>query len=323
MPTSVSGVAPALLGMGLVIPAEPWPPVADRAAWREMIDKREAMIPVGAEGPMVSSIFGMADAGVPAEVEDVEIDGVPVYVATPDGVAPDDRRVYLALHGGAFIQGGGNISRLGAVMTAGTVGARTWAVDYRMPPEHPFPAALDDCLTVYRRLLADRSPADIVVGGVSAGANLVAALILRARDEGLPLPAAAVLETIPADMSLTGDSLHTNRDVDITFVGDLEPVVALYADGHDPLDPYLSPLYGDFTAGFPPTVLTTGTRDFLLSDTVRMHRRLLAAGITAELHVFEAAPHAMFLGMAPEDHERGREIRAFAERHWAAPAPRN
>ncbi|MET8052648.1 alpha/beta hydrolase [Streptosporangium sp. NPDC005286] len=317
VPASVSEQARAFLAMGMVQPPTQWPPVDDRQAWRMLIAERNAMVPAEAAGPMVASCFGMADTGVNAEVEVIDVDGVTVYVATPDGVTPDDRRAYLAIHGGAFIQGGGELCRPGAIMTAGVVGARVWAVDYRMPPDHPFPTPLDDCLTVYRRLLQEHRPEEIVVGGVSAGANLTVALLLRARDEGLPLPGGAVVETVPADCTQTGDTLVTNKGIDITFADDLTPVIELYASGHDLRDPYLSPLFGDFTKGFPPTILTSGTRDFLLSDTVRLHRKLLAAGVPAQLHVFEAAPHAMFLGMAPEDHERAREIRLFVDKHAA------
>ena len=153
-----------------------------------------------------------------------------------------------------------------------------WAVDYRMPPDHPFPAGLDDCLTVYEALLADHRPEEIIVGGASAGGNLAAALILRARDDGLPLPAAAVLMTPGVDLTASGDSLQTNRGLDPLIPDGSSPAFGMYAAGHDLTDPYVSPLYGDFTKGFPPTILTTGTRDMLLSDTVRMHRALRVGG---------------------------------------------
>jgi acetyl esterase/lipase len=191
----------------------------------------------------------------------------------------------------------------------------TWAVDYRMPPLHPYPAALDDCITVYRRALADRAPADIVVGGGSAGGNLAAALLLRAKDEGLPMPAALVLISPEVDLTESGDSFHTNLGVD-HVLGSLMHVNLLYANGHDLADPYLSPLFGDVT-GFPPTFLQTGTRDLFLSNTVRMHRKLRAAGVDAELHVFEAMPHGGF-GGAPEDLEIATEARRFVDRHVGA-----
>lgn len=304
VPTSVSPQAQAILGAGQLLPDSPWPPVADRDAWRALIAERDAMIPNEAPAMMVSACWGTVETGVDAKVEIIDVDGVTVYVATPDGIAADDRRVYLACHGGSFIQGGGRLCDPGAATTAGMVGATTWAVDYRMPPDHPYPTPLDDCLTAYRALLRDHRPEDIIVGGVSAGANLTVALILRARDEGLPMPGAAVVMTLPGDCTQTGDTLATNAAVDPSYISDLGPVCELYAGGHDLLDPYISPLFADFTKGFPPAILTSGAWDFLLSDTVRFHRKLRAAGVPAQLHVFEAAPHAMFLGTAPEDHER-------------------
>jgi acetyl esterase/lipase len=191
-----------------------------------------------------------------------------------------------------------------------------WAVDYRMPPDHPHPAPLDDCVTAYRALLEVREPHEVVVGGASAGGNLAAALILRARDEGLPLPAAAVLITPELDLTESGDSFRTNLGVDTVLARSLMPANLLYASGHDLADPYLSPLFGDFTKGFPPTLLACGTRDLFLSNTVRMHRALRAAGVSAELHVQEAAPHGGFFGAAPEDDELDREVRRFVAEQW-------
>jgi epsilon-lactone hydrolase len=200
------------------------------------------------------------------------------------------------------------MSSAGALMT----GMLHWAVDYRMPPLHPYPAALDDCMAVYRKLLEERSPHDIFVGGGSAGGNLAAALIVRAKDEGLPMPAALVLLTPEVDLTESGDSFETNRNVD-NVLGGLMSANLLYANGHDLAEPYLSPLFADVT-GFPPTFLQTGTRDLYLSNTVRMHRKLRAAGVEAELHVFEAMPHGGF-GGAPEDFEMRMELRRFLDAH--------
>lgn len=316
IPASLSEIAQGVIGMGSAMPDKPWPPLADRDAVQAYIDEMITAIPAGTESPMVASIFGSASSDVPSETERVELGDVGVWQAVPDGVAADDTRVYLAIHG-AWIYGAGELSRLGAIMTAGWVGARTWAVDYRMPPFHPYPTPLDDCVTAYRALLDRHRPEDIIIGGVSGGGNLTAATILRARDEGLPLPRAAVLNTPVTDVTKTGDTHHTNAGLDVSYSSDqLETVFQLYTNGHDRTDPYVSPLFGDFTKGFPPALLTTGTRDFLLSDTVRLHRKLLAAGVPAELHVWEGAPHFMFLGLAPEDRERAAQVRDFCQRQW-------
>jgi acetyl esterase/lipase len=319
VPTSVSAEAQALLGRGVMMPPAEWPPPDDHDGWRAVIAEQDAMVPADAPEMMVMSLTGAVAAGHTAAITDRDVQGVPVHVAVPHGADPDDRRVFLSLHGGAFIQGGGILCRLGAGAMAESIGATVWAVDYRMPPDHPFPAAVDDCLAVYRALLAEREPGEIVVGGLSAGANLTMATLLRARDEGLPLPACAVVNSPPADATCGGDTMRTNDGVDTMLVGDLEPIFLHYAGGHDPRDPYLSPLFGDYASGFVPTILISGTRDRLLSDTVRLHRKLLAAGVPAELHVFEGAPHGMFLGIAPEDRDRVRQIRRFANEHWGHP----
>ena len=153
--------------------------------------------------------------------------------------------------------------------------------------------------------------------GASAGGNLAAALVVRARDEGLPLPAALVLISPELDLTESGDSFHTNLGID-NVLGSLIQTNLLYANGHDLDDPYLSPLFADVT-GFPPTFLQAGTRDLFLSNSVRMHRKLRAAGVEAELHVFEAMPHGGFAG-APEDLDLRLEIRRFLDSHRRAVA---
>ncbi len=243
-----------------------------------------------------------------------EIAGCVVHVATPPAA---DHRVYLDIHGGALIYGAGECCRRGASLGADQFGVRCYAVDYRTPPEHPYPAALDDCVAVYRALLDRHRPGDIIVGGSSAGGNLAAALVLRARDEGLPLPAALMLRTPELDLTESGDSFETNRFLDVVLPEPLMPINLLYAGGHDLAHPYLSPLFGDFSRGFPPTYLQTGTRDLFLSNTVRMHRALRRAGIPVELHVFEGMPHGGFFG-APDDADMYAEVGRFAAEHWAA-----
>ena len=130
------------------------------------------------------------------------------------------------------------------------------------------------------------------------------------------MPAAAVLMTPAADLTESGDSYQTNLGLDPLLRSSAMPAFLLYANGHDLTHPYVSPLNGDFTKGFPPTILTTGTRDLLLSDTVRLHRALRVAGISAELHVTEAAGHGGFFGAAPEDDEVFAEVRRFVDLHW-------
>lgn len=140
-------------------------------------------------------------------------------------------------------------------------------------------------------------PRRIAVEGTSAGGGMTLSLMLRAKAEGLPLPGAIAPGSPPADMTNTGDSRKTNEWVDNVIVsGDGYPsrVMQLYAHGHDLKDPQLSPIYGDFH-GMPPAILTTGTRDLLLSDTVRVHRKLRRVGVEADLQLYEGLSHAQYL----------------------------
>jgi acetyl esterase/lipase len=167
----------------------------------------------------------------------------------------------------------------------------------------------------YEFLLKRYKPSRIALHGASAGANLAAATILKARDLGSPLPGVCALHTAGVDMSHSGDTFSTNAHIDIVLREAPDNVRQLYAGGHDYRDPYLSPVFGDFSKGFPATILLSGTRDLLLSSTVMMHRALLRAGLQAELHVFEAMPHGGFGGAAPEDQELLAETARFIHMH--------
>lgn len=279
-----------------------YPDLEDKAGWQDYVDAANHSVL-----PLLSRICAV----VPAEVRDRTVDSARIFDITPPGHSDDGRGVILDMHGGGLIMCGGELCRLMGIGLAARLQRRIWSVDYRMPPKHPYPAALDDCVAANRALLGERSPDEIIVHGGSAGGNLAAALILRARDEGLPLPAGVILNTPEIDLTESGDSFQTNLGIDPSLRS-LMPVNLLYANGHDLRHPYLSPLFGDFSNGFPPTLLTTGTRDLYLSNTVRMHRALRRAGIPAELHVTEAGPHTGFPG-TPEGEEIDLEVRRFIQ----------
>jgi acetyl esterase/lipase len=227
-----------------------------------------------------------------------------------------DRYLYLYIHGGAFVFGSGRFAMAFGAKAADELGVRTVSVDYRTPPAHPFPAALEDCFAVYRQLLAEARGRKIVIGGSSAGGNLAAAVTLLIRDRGLALPIALILLTPEVDLTESGDTFRTNALLDVNLKRGVPECNALYAAGHDLTDPYLSPLFGDFTRGFPPTLIQSGTRDVFLSNSVLMHRKLRRAGIESELHVWEAMPHAGFgFGVVPENEEIAAELRHFIARH--------
>ena len=279
-----------------------YPALDDLAGWGAFVAATDAAVL-----PLLQQISGHAAA----EMNERDAGGAKVFELVPPGLDPNDRTVILEMHGGALLFCGGELCKLMAMGTTARLGRRVWAIDYRMPPAHPYPAALDDCIAAYRALLEERKPSEIIVSGGSAGGNLAAALMLRARDEGLPMPAGVILGTPEIDLTESGDSFHTNNGVDPSLTS-LMAVNLLYANGADLAHPYLSPLFGDLK-DFPPTILTTGTRDLYLSNTVRMHRALRAAGVQAELHVTEAGPHTGFPG-GPEGAAIDSEIRGFIER---------
>jgi epsilon-lactone hydrolase len=307
IPASISDAARAVLAFGARPPMQ-FPALDDAEGWRALARHLDA--------ELLGMLAGIAaDHEAAASIAERDIGDVPVFTIDPHAASSDDR-IVLDIHGGALISGGGPACRAMATLSAARTGLRTWSVDYRMPPDHPYPAAVDDCLRVYRSLVEDHPADRVVVMGTSAGGNLAAALIVRARDEGLPLPAAAVLLTPEVDLTESGDSFHTLLGLDTTLTASLMPANLVYAGGTALHDPGVSPLFADFAPGFVPTLIQSGTRDLFLSNAVRMHRALRRADVDAELHVLEAAPHGGF-GGTPEDDEIGTEIRRFIARHCA------
>ena len=252
--------------------------------------------------------------------EPTSIGGVKAFIVMPKSIPEANRdRVLLHLHGGVRVLFPGEAGTREAIMMAGFASFKVISVDYRMPPDHPFPAALDDAITVYRELLKTNQPENIGVFGTSAGGSLTLSMLLRAKMEGLPMPGAIAPGTPTVDLTKTGDTLFTNAMVDNqlqTQEGFIRATAVLYANGRDLKDPLLSPIYGDVT-GFPPTILTSGTRDLYLSNTVRMHRKLRAAGVEAALQVWEGQSHAQYNAdpTAPETKEYHDEIAHFFGLH--------
>jgi len=302
LPAALSDAARAMLSLNL--PGDgAMPALDDHDAWRRLIAQRDA-----AGAAMRAPYL----ARLRADVEASEMAGVPVYIGRPQGDRLlDNRHVVFDIHGGALIFGGGEQSvRFEAAAIALRTGRVTYALDYRVPPDGPYPAALDDCIAVYRALLAEHPAEDIVVCGTSAGGNLAAALLLRARDEGLAMPGGAMLLTPELDLTESGDTFHTLMGLDVVLRNRLTEMNLFYAAGADLKHPYLSPLFGEVD-GFPPILLQAGGRDIFLSNAILMHRKLRRAGVRAELHVWEGMPHAGFGGMAPEDRELNAEMQAF------------
>jgi epsilon-lactone hydrolase len=245
--------------------------------------------------------------------------GVPVYVVKPATIAPENRdRVLVHVHGGGYVSFAGKAATPEAIMMAHYGQIAVVSVDYRMPPDFPFPAAVDDAVAVYKAVIQSHKPGRVGIFGTSAGGGLTLATVLRLKELRLPLPGALMAGTPWTDLTETGDSYFTNEFVDNvlgTYRGELEAAAKLYAGTHALKEPLLSPIYGE-VSGFPPTILVSGTRDLFLSDTVRMHQKLLQSGVRAELLVFEGQSHAQYL-IVPEAPESGQawvEVSRFFDR---------
>jgi monoterpene epsilon-lactone hydrolase len=256
------------------------------------------------------------------KVEPTTIDGVKAFILTPETITPvNQNRVVIHMHGGCYVLSPGEAGLPEGLMMAGFGGIKVISVDYRMPPTAYFPAALDDGVTVYKSLLKTMNAKNVGFIGTSAGGALVLEMGLRAKQLNLPMPGAIASGTPMSDVTKVGDTFYTNELVDNVLVsrdGFCDAAAKVYANGHDMKDPLISPVYGDY-AGFAPTILTSGTRDLLLSNTVRVHRKLRDAGVESFLQVFEGQSHAHYLrdANAPETKATFREIGLFFDKHMA------
>jgi monoterpene epsilon-lactone hydrolase len=229
---------------------------------------------------------------LPAEVTVTRIvlGGVPAAEITVDGIEP--RHVVLYFHGGVYVMGDAFL----AAGLASQVGRRTRAkvisVDYRLAPEHPYPAAVDDALAAYEALLHNgTAPPDIVIAGESAGGGLAIATLVNARDHGLPLPAAAYVMSPYADLTLAGTTMETKRDADpLLSPENLQPRITDYTAGQDAALGLISPIFADLS-GLPPLIIQAGTHEVLLDDAVRLARQAATADVQVTLDITPGVPH--------------------------------
>jgi epsilon-lactone hydrolase len=283
----------------------------DAAAWKALIKTR---------ADAVAATLPDLRAKLDVKVVPTKIGGVNVFIVTPDGMPEANRnRLLVHVHGGGYVLGPGESGTREAILMAGYGKMKVISIDYRMPPDYPYPAAMDDAMAVWGEVVKTNDPKNMAIFGTSTGGGMTLAMVLRAKKEGLPLPAAIAPGTPWSDMTKTGDTFFTNEMVDNILVsndGWLGDAAKLYANGTDLKDPQLSPIYGDY-AGFPPTILTSGTRDLFLSNTVRVHRKLRQAGVVADLNVFEGQSHAQYMGdaFAPETKEHFGELTRFFDNY--------
>ncbi|WP_424532425.1 alpha/beta hydrolase [Sphaerisporangium viridialbum] len=213
--------------------------------------------------------------------------------ATP-GTAGED--VLLYLHGGGFVVGSARVTAHVSATLLRHLDGRAVSLDYRLAPEHAFPAAPDDCLAAYRELLdSDVDPQRLVIAGDSAGAALAVVTMMRARDAGLPMPAAAVLFSPAVDLTLSGASMRSKDGVDPFFApADLEWLFDQYLAGGDGAAPEASPVFADLT-GLPPLLIQVGSNELLLDDAVRLAGRAGADEVAVTLEVVPRQPHVFQL----------------------------
>ncbi len=215
--------------------------------------------------------------------------GVPVAEITVDGVEP--RHVVLYFHGGVYVMGDAFLAADLASQVGRRTAARVLSVDYRLGPEHPYPAAVDDALAAYQALLDNgTAPSDIVLAGESAGGGLAVATLVSARDHGLPQPAAAYLMSPYADLTLAGTTMQTKREADPLLSPDaLQARVPDYTAGQDAALGLISPIFADLS-GLPPLIIQGGTHEVLLDDAVRLARQAATADVEVTLDITPGCP---------------------------------
>jgi epsilon-lactone hydrolase len=266
-------------------------------AWRRGMHRTEPFVPYPPAG---------------TDITIVQVGAIRMHLTTTAASRPECNVLYL--HGGGYVSGGPAFYRHFTWRIANVAGGRVWTLQYRLAPEHPFPAALDDAVSAFRWLVREmRSSRELFVMGDSAGAGLALCLLLKLRDLGDPLPVAAVAMSPWADLALTGPSLIGNAASDpMLNAGDLPELASCYLAGADPRTPYASPLYGD-ASGLPPVLIQVGSDEILRDDAVRMAEKLQQDNPLSRLEIWPRMPHAfqLFVPALPEAHAAIVQIGAF------------
>ena len=308
VPNTVSNEARAFLA------TPPWseaPPATSEPipmwAMRESVDQQ------------MKALSDMALEAYPVDVEEMSIAGVRCHRLTPKDMPPENAgKVLLNLHGGGFVMGSGALVE--AIPIANMARITVFAIDYRLAPEHPFPAAVDDVVAVYKEMLKYHQPEQIGIYGASAGGFLTAQTIMRLQGDGIPLPACCGVFTAGGNLTDLGDTAQIFTLMGFWGETVLPPThelseIRAYIGGADPSDPVVSPVKGDLSR-FPPTLLISGTRDAVLSATTSFHRALRHSGVDADLFVFEAMPHAhWYILHLPEAREALEVMVRFFSKH--------
>jgi len=281
------------------------PPVPREADWlaqRAALENLTTMAP-----PPADTVFTPTDAG-----------GVPAEWVAAEGAHSD--RAVLYLHGGGYCIGSIRTHRQLAADISRAAAARLLLIEYRLAPEHPFPAGLDDAVAAYRYLLGSNlRPAQLAIAGDSAGGGLTAATLLALREQGVPLPTAGVCLSPWFDLTLSGESMESKDGVDpMVHREPLGRMARAYLGGADARTPLASPLFADL-AGLPPLLIHVGTAETLLDDSTRFAERARAAGVDVTLDVWDDMIHVWhaFAMLLPEGRAAIEQIGAFLRQRWA------
>ena len=252
---------------------------------------------------------------------DTHVGGIPAIVATPTEVPPDRHILYI--HGGAYVLGSPKSHIAMCARLAKRAAATVTVIDYRLAPEHVYPAAIDDCVVAYRTMTAEVEPSLVTIAGDSAGGGATLATLGALKAAGDPMPGAAYVLSPWADLTASGESVVTRAPFDPMFDGDgLVEAATTYA-GDTPLDhPGVSPLFADPT-GYPPTLIQTGMDEILLSDSTRLAERYTAAGVEVRLDLRDDLWHVypILAGYMPEATDALVRAAVFIRTHTPAPFP--
>jgi epsilon-lactone hydrolase len=248
-----------------------------------------------------------------------KLGGVPVLDIKPKGW-PDSRKVVVYLHGGAYTMASSRSSLIKSAPAAAATGYRFISVDYTVAPRARWQKITDEVVAVVGALIKEgHALKDIAMFGDSAGGAMAPGVVLKMRDQKLGMPAAVVVWSPWSDITEPGDTYMTLKQAEPTYLYDtiLKPAAAAYADPKDQKHPYVSPVYGDYSKGFPPTLIQGGTKEIFLSNFVRQYQALDAAGQTVKLDLYEGMPH-VFQGQlpdAPESRLALKKMREFLQLH--------
>src|SRR5216117_3496857 len=255
---------------------------------------RQSAFPVGSDvneqRRLLRELLSAQPLPADVTVTAAELGGVPTAEITVDGIEP--RHVVLYFHAGVYVMGDASLTADLASQVGRRTHAKVISVDYRLAPEHPYPAAVDDALAAYEALLHNGiAPSDIAFAGESAGGGLAVATLVNARDHELPLPAAAFVMSPYADLTLAGTTMETRREVDPLLSREaLQARVTDYTSGADAALGLISPVFADLS-GLPPLIIQAGSHEVLLDDAVRLAQQAATADVEVTLDITPGVPH--------------------------------